>query len=239
MATTFGSLITAIRSHLIAPLTGDNADEFWTDAELLGILNRGVYDLWRAINNNYQNYFLTVDATHVSIAAGTDLLAGVPADVSIIRAIKPRVPSAYPYLKFEFRNVDHKDFIAAETQGTIDSGQARLVYFYISQAGAPVAAPEIHIAPMLSAEVLLKLVYVQTLGLFTANDYNPVPGESDQALISWGGAWARAKEREDRSPDPNLIQMYATEKQNILVFLAPRQTQDEEVAEALYEEFWQ
>jgi|ERR1035437_3716186 hypothetical protein len=237
MATTFGSLITDIRAHLIAPLTGDNADEFWTDAELLGILKRGVSDLWRAVNDNYQNYFLTVDATHVSIAVGTDLLSGVPADVAIIRAIKPRVPSAYPYLKFEFRNVDHKDFIAAETQGTIDSGQARLVFFYISQAGAPIAAPEVHIAPMLSAAVPLALVYVQTLGTFTASSVNPVPGESDQALISWGVAWARAKEREDRSPDPAMIQMYATEKQNILVSLTPRQTQDEEVAEALFEGF--
>ena len=235
MATTFGSLITDIRSHLIAPLTGDNADEFWTDAELLGILKRGVSDLWRAVNDNYQNYFLTVDATHVSIAVGTDLLSGVPADVAIIRAIKPRVPNAYPYLKFEFRNVDHKDFIAAETQGTIDSGQARLVFFYISQAGAPIAAPEVHIAPMLSAAVPLTLVYVQTLGTFTASSVNPVPGESDQALISWGVAWARAKEREDRSPDPAMIQMYATEKQNILTSLTPRQTQDEEVAEALFE----
>jgi hypothetical protein len=238
MATTFGSLITDIRSHLVAPITGDNADEFWTDAELLGILNRGVHDLWRAVNDNYQNYFLTVDATHVSIAVGTDLLAGVPADVAIIRAIKPRSPAAYPYLRFEFRNVDHRDFIAAETQGTIDSGMARLVYFYVSQAGAPIAAPEIHIAPALSAAVLLKLVYVPTLATFTSNDVNPVPGESDQALICWGVAWARAKEREDRSPDPAWIQTYATEKQNMLVSLTPRQTQDEEVVEALFEEFW-
>lgn len=238
MATTLQSLITDIRSHLIAPIAGDNADEFWTDAELLGHLNRGIKELWRSINDNYQNYFLTVDQTNVSIVASTEVLSGVPSDVSIVRLIGPRDRKSYPYLKFEYRNVDHKDFIAAQTQGAIDSGQARLVYFYISQAGAPVVTPEIHIAPMLTAAVPLQLGYVPVLATLTATDNNPIPGESDQALIDWGVAWARAKEREDRGPDPGWITMYATEKQNILVSLSPRQTQDEEVTEALFEEYW-
>jgi hypothetical protein len=238
MATTLQSLLTDVRSHLIAPITGDNADEFWTDAEILGILNRGVKELWRAINDNYQNYFLTVDKTNVSIVVGTDLLSGVPADCSIIRKIGPRDPATYPYLKFEARPFDHKDFVAAETQAALDPSQARLVYFYISQAGAPVAAPEIHIAPQMTAAVNLTLGYVPTLATLTASDNNPIPGESDQALINWGVAWARAKEREDRTPDPGWLTLYATEKTNILASLTPRQTQDEEVAEALFEEYW-
>lgn len=238
MATTLQSIITDVRSLLIAPITGDNADEFWTDAELLGHLNRGIKELWREINDIYQNHFLTVDKTNVYTTAGSDLLTGVPADMAILRKLAPRDPATYPYLRFEYKNLDHRDFIAAETQSAFDPSQARLVYFYISQAGAPVAAPEIHIAPLISAAIPLTLAYVPTLPLYTASDNNPIPGESDQALLSWTAAWARAKEREDRQPDPNIIGTYAAERQKILTSLAPRQTQDEEVAEALFEENW-
>lgn len=238
MATTIQSLVNSVRDALIAPASGDNADTFWSDAELIGILNRGVKDLWREINDNYQDYFLTVDITNASIPASTETVSGVPSDMSILRFIGPRDPATYPYIKFEYRKIDHRDFIAATTQGALDASQARLVYYYISQAGAPVAAPEIHIAPMLTSVVPLKLAYVPVLSTLSASDANPIPGESDQALIAWGVAWARGKEREDRSPDPNWIQMYATEKHNILQSLTPRQTQDEEVVEALFEEYW-
>jgi hypothetical protein len=238
MATTLQSLVTQVRGQLIAPITGDNADEFWTDGEILAYLNLGIKDLWKKINDTYQHHFLTIDQTNVSIVAGSDSLTGVPADLAILRGIGPRDRQTYPYMKFEYRSFDHKDFIAAQTQGAIDAGQARLVYFYISQAGAPVAAPEIHIAPILSAAVLLTVGYVQTLPLYTANDNNPIPMESDQALINWGIAYARAKEREDRLPDPGMITLYATEKANLIASLTPRQTQDEEVAEALFEEYW-
>jgi hypothetical protein len=238
MATTLQSLVTDIRAAMIAPISGDNADEFWTDDEILGYLNRGIKELWRSINDNFQNYFLTVDKTNVSLVAGSDLLTGVPSDVSIVRKLSPRDPATYPYLKFEYRDVSHKDFIAAETQAALEPSQVRLAYFYISQAGAPVAAPEIHFAPLVTATVLLTLVYVPTLATLTASDNNPIPGESDQALINWGIAHARAKEREDRLPDPGMLALYATEKQNILTSLTPRQTQDDEVAEALFEEYW-
>lgn len=237
MATTLQSLITDVRALLIAPITGDNADEFWTDAELLGHMNRGIKELWREINDLYEDHFLTVDKTNVYLAASTEQLVGVPADVAIVRHLGPRDPTAYPYLRFEAKSYDHRDFIAAETQSAQDSSHVRLIYFYISQAGAPVAAPEIHTAPLVNATILLTLKYVQTLPLYTATDNNPIPGESDQALISWTHAWARAKEREDRSPDPNIIATYAAERAKILTSLAPRQTQDEEVAEALFEEW--
>lgn len=238
MATTLQSLITDVRSLLIAPISGDNADEFWTDAELLGHMNRGIKELWREINDLYEDHFLTVDKTNVSLLANTEQLSGVPADVAIVRLITPRSPATYPYLRFEAKSYDHKDFIAAETQSAQDSSHIGLVYFYVSQAGAPVAAPEIHTAPLVNADIPLTLKYVQTLPLYTATDTNPIPGESDQALISWTHAWARAKEREDRSPDPNIIGTYTAERMKILASLAPRQTQDEEVAEAIFEELW-
>lgn len=237
MATTLGSLITDARSLMIAPIAGANGDLFWTDAELLGHLNRGIKELWRSINDNFQNYFLTVDRTNVHAEVNTDLLSGVPADCGIVRFLGPRDPQASPYLRFEYKDPTHRDYIAARTEPAFDVNQARLVYYYISQAGAPVAAPEIHIAPTLGSILNLELIYVPTLVTKTASDTNPIPGESDLALIAWTVAWARAKEREDRSPDPAMIQMYATEKQNILTALTPRTTQDDEVAEALFEEW--
>jgi hypothetical protein len=235
MATTIAALIVQVRAHLNEPTAS-----FWTDAELTSILHNGVRDLWRAINDNFQNYFLTIDATNVSMAAGATTLTGVPADVSIVRLIEPRSLTSYPFVKFLHRPYDHPDFQAARAAGTFDPSQLGTIYFDISDAGAPVAAPTIRVAPSISAALLLTLGYVPTLkysgvGAFTDN---PVPGESDQALVNWGVAYARAKEREDRSPDPAWVQMYSAEKQNILTSLTPRQTQDETVAEGMFEDSW-
>jgi hypothetical protein len=71
----------------------------------------------------------------------------------------------------------------------------------------------------------------------TSSGNNPIPGESDQALIAYIVAFARAKEREDRSPDPNWIAVYANEKQSILTRLTPRQSQEPDVVEALWGEW--
>ena len=236
MATTLQVLIDQVRAHLVAPIT---TDLFWTDAELVAILNNGIKDLWKAINDDYQNYFLTVDITNVSLAASSNTLTGVPTNVGIVRNLEARDLSAYPYLKFEHRAWDHKDFVAARAQGTIESSNARLLYFDVTDAGSPVGAPTIRVAPKVSAALLLSLSYVPGLTTLTASGTNPIPGESDQALICWGVAYARAKEREDRAPDPAWIAIYEkVEKAKLLVSLTPRQTQDEEVAEALFEEYW-
>jgi hypothetical protein len=48
-------------------------------------------------------------------------------------------------------------------------------------------------------------------------------------------AWARAKEREDRSPDPAWFATYSTDKQSLLTALTPRQEQEEEVVEGLFD----
>lgn len=233
MATLLSALIADVRSRLIEP-----TPNFWSDAELLVWINQGIKDLWRAINNNNQNYFLTLDSTHVSLAANASTLSGVPADVSIVRRITPRSLTTYPYTKFEYRPCDHKDFVAAEAQGAVDNNVARLIFFDVTDAGAPVAAPTIRVAPMLSAAMDLTLGYVPVLTAKASTDSNPIPGESDNALVCYCAAYARCREREDRSPDPGWIAMYATEKANILVSIDPRQTQDEKVAEALFQEFW-
>jgi len=57
-------------------------------------------------------------------------------------------------------------------------------------------------------------------------------------LIAWTVAFARAKESEDRSPDPNWLSVYATEKAHLLGSLGLRQLQEPEFAQAMFSEFW-
>lgn len=233
MATLLSSLLTQVRAHL-----NESTESFWSDAELLSHLNNGIKDLWRAINDNYQDYFLTLDITNVTLAANATTASGVPSDVSVVRLIGPRDRATYPYLTMESRSLDHPDFIAAQAQSAIDPSSLRLMYFWVSQAGAPVGAPTIHMAPTISASLPLQLGYVPTVPAKASTDSNPIPGESDQALINWTLAYGLAKQREDQQPDTGWLTMYATEKANILKAISPRQTQDVEVAEAVFEDWW-
>jgi hypothetical protein len=106
-----------------------------------------------------------------------------------------------------------------------------------------VGAPTVHVGPQLSTALPLRFVYIPTLDTddLEAGDSNPIPGESDNALWAWTVAYARAKEREDRSPDPNFLAIYATEKQNLLTRSTPRQAQEPEVIDSFFEgvgNFW-
>ncbi len=233
MATTLQTIIDRTRLRLI-----ESAANYWSDTELLAIINDGIRDLWRAINDNYQDYFLTVDATNVYLAANGTTLTGVPSDVSIVRGIEARDLTAFPYVRFEFRPWGHRDFITAREQGSLSADQVRLFFFCITDAGSPVGTPVIRVAPAITTQLNLTLSYVPTIATLAATGNNPIPGESDAALVAWTVAYARAKEREDRGPDPGWLSIYATEKNNILVSLTPRQTQDEELAEALFEPYW-
>lgn len=233
MATTLQTLIDTARLRLL-----ETAASFWSDAELLTILVDGVKDLWRAINDNYQDYFLTVDVTNVSLAAGAYTLTGVPVDVSIVRGIEPRDLAASPYAKFEFRPWGHRDFVVARQQGSLTSDQVRLFYYCITGAGAPTGAPTIRVAPAITTALNLSLNYVPVLGTLTVLSNNPIPGESDAALVTWLLAHAQPKEAENRSPDLILMAEYKDQRQGILTSLTPRQTQDEEVVEALFQDYW-
>jgi hypothetical protein len=86
--------------------------------------------------------------------------------------------------------------------------------------------------------VSLRFVYVPTLATMTAASTVPIPGEADNALIAWTVAYARAKERDDRSPDPGWLTVYATEKQHLLQSLGLRQLQEPEYVKAMFEEYW-
>jgi len=233
MATTLSALVTIVRRHL-----NETTASFWTDAELVDHLNLGIKDLWRALNDNYQNYFQTNDATNVSQVASALTLSGVPADVATVRGIEPRDLSTYGNIRYESRDYMDPVFQGARSSEAMDPLQGGRIYFSISGAGAPISAPTIHVAPKLSATLPLRLVYVPTLATVALGGNNPIPWESDQALIAWCTAYALAKRKESQTPDAEWISIYGTEKAHILTAATPRQTQDDEVAEALFEAYW-
>ena len=239
MATLLSAIETQSRRHLI-----ETTASFWTSAELIDIANKGIKDLWGAIIDLFQEHYLTVDITGVSISASTATLSGVPTDVFRVFLIEPKTLSSsgdYRNLTFIPRDYNSPDFKAARRLGDVDPTQENVIYYALSGAGAPVGAPTIHIAPTLSSAIAagqIRLVYNPVVADKTAADSNPIPGESDNALIAWTTAYARAKEREDRSPDPNWLAVYATEKQNILTRLTPRQTQEPDVVEAVFGSLW-
>ncbi len=235
MATLISSIITQARTQRL-----ETTAKFWTDAELLGFINAGIRDLWRRINDTFQDYFVTIDITNVTAPANTDTLAGIPTDVFRIVAIEPRiVGSTNPNqgLVFVPRPYNHPEFVSARAQAPREPNNVT-VFYCVMNAGAPVGAPTILIGPTLSSAVNVKLVYNQVLAAVIASDVNPIPGESDNALFAWTVAYMRSKEKEDQSPDPEWLAVYATEKKNLVEQLTPRQTQEPSVVEAFFQEFW-
>jgi hypothetical protein len=235
MATSIASIITTARSHL-----NETVEKFWFDYELADLAEKGIHDLWRAINDNFQHYFVTIDETNVSQPAGSAVLVGVPDDVAIVRGLEARDLSLRPGLVYEHKDYNHVDFQRARSRGTLDPSYAHVypIYYCIMGAGAPVGAPTIQVAPVFSAPVLLRLTYVPTLPLIDEDSLNPIPGESDQALVAWVVAYALAKEQDDKTPHAGWLAIYGTEKTNMLTSLTPRQTDDETYVEALFEDLW-
>lgn len=214
---------------------------FWTEQELLDLLILGCKDLWRAIVDLHQGHFTTIDEANVSVVANTTTLLGVPVDCFRILMVEPRDLSqadASRAVYFKPKQYHSLAFQSARSQSANNSTNRNEVVFYdILNPGSPVAAPSIVIAPTLSSALLLRLVYVHVLPTLTESTDNPIPGESDNALISWCVAWARAKERDDRMPDPAWLATYSTDKQSLLTALTPRQEQEEEIVEGLFDGF--
>lgn len=236
MATALSSIESQARIHL-----KEVTASFWSSAELIDIINKGIKDLWGAIIDLNQEHFITVDESNVTLEASTSSLTGVPSDVFRVHLIEPRdtTPTgSFRNVEFVPRDYNHPLFRNARAQGVLDASTGINIYFTVSQAGAPVGAPTILVAPQVDSQLPLRFVYVPVLAAVASSGNNPIPGESDQALIAWCVAYARAKEREDRSPDPNWLAVYATEKQNILVRCAPRQTQEPEIVDGVFDA-WQ
>ncbi len=231
MATLVSSLETQARIHL-----KETTAAFWTSAELVAHINNGIKDLWGAIIDLHDEHFLTVDVTNVSLAAEGTQLTGVPTDCFRVHLIESRDTTVDPGARVVFVPKDYNsaDFINARSRASLDPSSGLRIFYKLTQAGYPVAAPVILCAPKISSALTLRLAYVPGPGTVAAGSNNPIPGESDNALIAWTVAYARAKEREDRSPDPNWLAVYKTEKTNVSVRLTPRQDQEPDVVEDLF-----
>ena len=244
MATLISSIETQSRRHLL-----ETTASFWTSAEIVDIATKGILDLWRNIVDLKAEHYLTVDNTNVSLAADTATMTGVPADVHKVYLIEPRdtsSDSSNKGLYFKPLDYNHPRFQAARASDNISPSNA-VIYYAITGAGAPVSGDSvtldsttIYVAPKVSSAVNLSFVYVPALsaGNLEAGDYVPIPGEADNALIAWTVAYARAKEREDRMPDPGWLQVYATEKAHLLQSLGMRQYQEPTYVDALFEDYW-
>lgn len=234
-ATPISGLITAARYHLNEPTA-----RFWADAELLDHARRGCTDLWGAIIDLNEEHYIVEDATNVSLAASATTLTGVPSNTFRVFLIEPRDVSstgASRDITFVPRSFNHPYFVAMRSANSADiTGKFNIAYALMNE-GYPVAAPTVRVAPTVTAALNLRFVYIPGVvpSGFTTSTTNPVPGESDNALIAWMVAYARAKEREDRSPDPAWIAIYSTEKQSLLTRMAPRQTQEPKIVDGLFD----
>ena len=225
--------------------TSGIAAPYWTEAELLDIIVKGCQDLWRAIIDLHQGHFTKIlDDQSCAYPAGssgvTTNFTGVPADCFRILMIEPHNigfvdPNNQSWMYFKPKQYHSQTFQAARAQMVTDPALAMTVFYDILNAGSPVSAPTIVGAPPVSSSIPIRLVYVATLPTLLDSSTNPIPGESDNALVNWTVAWARAKERDDRSPDPAWFATYSTDKQSLLTALTPRQEQEEEVAEGLFD----
>ena len=236
MATLLSALETQVRRHL-----DESTASFWSSAELIDIMNNGIKDLWRPIVDLKEEYFLTIDTTNVTMAANTATLTGVPADVHkvyLIEALDTSSDSAAAGLTFLPQDYNHGNVQAARAQDAVDPKNS-VVYYSVTGAGAPTGTSStvIYVAPQIKTTTSLRFVYVPVIAAKTTSDNNPIPGEADNALIAWTVAWARAKERESRSPDPEWIAVYGTEKQNILQSLGVRQLQEPKIVDAMFEQY--
>lgn len=234
MATAVSTLVTNARTTLL-----ESTASFWTDAELIVYANDAFKDLWAAIIDLYQDHIVTIDDTNVTLPASTSLLSGVPTDVFRVVMIQPRIlgeSSSNPGLVFQPRTLTHPDFVQAQAARAV-TPRYNVIYYAVINAGAPVGAPSIKIAPQVTTAVNLSLWYNQVLATKAAGDDNPIPGESDKAVEEYIIAFARAKEREDRSPDPEHLSIYATEKRKLLSALTPRSVQEPEVVEAFFQDY--
>jgi len=213
---------------------------YWSDDELLQLALRGCHDMWRTMIDLHEEHFLTIDTTNVSLAASTATLTGVPADTFRVVLIQPAdttSTSSSRGVVFKPANYNSPEFRASLATSAVDPTSGAIVYFALVNAGSPVAAPSVYVAPQLSSAVTLRFVYIPTLSSsLTVASNNPIPGESDHALIAWVVAHALAKDREDRSPDPNWLAIYSTEKTAIMTASTPRQEQEPYVVRGVFDD---
>lgn len=240
-ATTVASLLQQVRNQLVEPVA-----KFWADSELIAIMNNGVKDLWGAILDLHQDHYFRINTTDVVLQANSDQLTGVPSDCFRVLLIEPAdttVAADGHTVLFVPKKYNHPDFIIARTQSpnALDQLPARQIYYDIAGLGPPVETMQILTAPEVTENLPVRLVYNPSLPPLTTDEMsiNPVPGEADNALKAWTIAYAMAKEapgsQGERIPNPGWLAIYATEKQNILTRLTPREEQEPEVVDDLFQ----
>lgn len=236
---------------VVAPTTNTSGIDspFWTEDELHQLLVNGAKDLWKAIVDLHQGHFVRfVDPTTtpvgsvsypIGVSGQMTAFTGVPTDCFRILNIEPvdLGNTGLIVRYFKPKQMQSVDFQAARAMTIQDGSSYLTIYYDILNAGSPVGAPTIIGAPPVSAAIPIRLMYVYTLPTLVDTDNNPIPGESDNALIAWCVAYAKSKEQDtvNRVPDPGWLAVYNTEKQGLLVALTPRQEQEEEVVEGMFE----
>jgi hypothetical protein len=238
-ATTIASIIRQVRQQLLETKPGKR---FWQDDELTDILKLGVMDLWGAMLDLHQDhYFKVVEDGSCYQGASKTALTGVPDDcfrVMLIEPLDTTITDTTGGVVYAPRKYNHPDFITARTLGSLDSAvTAGIIYYDVTGPGAPIAAPVIRVAPIISTDLTLRLAYYPMLEV---EDINPVPGGSDNALKAWTIAFALAKEgpQGQRTPDPGWLAVYANEKQTILTRSTPRQEQEADTVDGLFDNFY-
>lgn len=235
MPTLFSDLLPVVRTRLIEP-----TPKFWADAELYALMFLGARDIWRDVVDLKQEHYLTIDVTNVTLTANSTTLTGVPTDVHKVYMIEPRDLSENgPNHGLSFVPMDYNKlaFQQARSQPPIDPS-SDVLFYAIHKQGAPVNAPTILVAPEVTSDVLIAFSYVPTLGTLTSSSAVPIPGEADAAIIAYTVAFARAKERDDRSPDTNWLAYYSNERQHLLQSLGLRQYQEPSFADAVFQDEW-
>lgn len=239
-ATLIASIITQARRQLV-----ETTARFWSDDELVDIFWLGATDLWGAYIDIHQDHYFAVVETEgadgVRLESGASSLTNVPDDCFRVMLIEPLRTNLDPFgglaCAFVPRKFNHPDFISARSWANDESAlTAGVIYYDLTGPGAPIAAPMIRIAPKISTTIKLRLAYYPVL---TRNDYNPIPGGSDNALKAWVIAYANAKEgpQGQRIPDAGWLSVYATEKQTLLTRSTPRQEQEADVVDGLFDNY--
>ena len=236
MASTFSELQVSLRETL-----NEDTASFWSTTEIHDILVKGARDLWRDIVDLKQEHYLRINSTDVYLPSGASQLANVPEDLHKVYLIEPRDVSStggFQQVMFTPREYNHDEFRAARASGTANSPYGEFFYA-ITGLGSPTGdPPKILIAPTTDADLNVTLAYIANLGPLYAESLVPIPGEADNALIAWGMAYARAKEREDRMPDPGWLTIYKTEKEHLLQSLGLRQYQEPTIVDGMFQALW-
>lgn len=230
------SIILLARRQLIEP-----QPKFWSDDELVEICIAGIRDLWRSIADLKQDHFITIN-NNVTLQANSNQLTGVPTDVHKVYNIEPvnMTPNSVN-VGLLFKPLPYNDrlFQMARAQQPIDPVNDT-IFYAVHNPGAPVGAPTIQVAPQVTSIVPVSFVYVPVLDgqSIRSTGNNPIPGESDNAIVAWIVAYARAKESDNRIPDPGWLAIYGTEKAALLQSLGIRQYQELPTVNAQFEDYW-